>query len=476
MNLPLIFVWKLVTVRREFLAIHIIISVTENQIKIGAARFIVQIIVLFGAMSGSLFAQELGYTGVSPVNNSFGGVAVAAPIDGLAAIYWNPATISSLDMGEFQFGFGRTNPTWYGDESLGYTLLVPVIATLWLYDQIHDKATDYWEEEFGHSSSDTNNDPPKRKPENTDALMGYPRVRSFQISYVTAPSRYSHWNYGIAMTEMGQRKQRLVFDAASGEMKGVQIYRVKTIEISPALSWWNKRSLSLGISPILSIDEHPNASLPSSRDYQFWGDERGHVGFGLQLGVYYKASHDFNYGFSVKSPTWLPQQTYRWDHIVDGSPRIRRSDFSQDSPLRFAFGISYSGITNGLFAVDVRHYDFQHVGSLYDFSSNRKKRSATSLGAGMQYLVASGVVLRAGYQFTDGNCNAFDDLVCNTTLPIQSGHSIHYGLSFGDLEYWEFTLSGSNSFGNQKIRLPNGKMLDANPNHSTFWWGLRFFF
>ena len=449
---------------------------TENQIRIGLTRFIAHLIALLGVMSGSLYAQELGYTGVSPVNNSFGGVAVAAPIDGLAAIYWNPATLSSLDMGEFQFGFGRTNPPWYGDESLGYTLLVPVIATLWLYNQANKTATDYWGDEFGQSSSGSKDDIPNIKIGNKDALTGYPTVRSFQISFVTAPSRHSHWNYGFAMTEMGQRKQRIVLDSANGEVQGVQIYRVKNMEFAPALSWWNKRNLSFGISPILSIDEHPNASLPSSRDFTFLGDERGHVGLGLQLGVYYRAKNDFNLGFSVKSPSWIPHQTYRWENIGDGGLRVRRSDFSQDTPLRFAFGISYSGVTNGLFAVDVRHYDFQHVGSLYDFSSSGKRRSATSLGAGIQYNIVSGVVLRAGYQFTEGNCNAFDDLVFNTTLPIQRGQSIHYGLSFGDLEYWELTFSGSNSFGNQKIRMPDGKMLDANPNNCTFWWGLRFFF
>jgi hypothetical protein len=38
------------------------------------------LVTLLGVMGSSIFAQELGYSGVSPVNNSFGGVAVAAPI------------------------------------------------------------------------------------------------------------------------------------------------------------------------------------------------------------------------------------------------------------------------------------------------------------------------------------------------------------------------------------------------------------
>ena len=97
------------------------------------------LVALFGVMSASIFAQEIGYSGVSPVNNSFGGVAVAAPIDGTAAIYWNPATLHGFDKAEIQFGFGRTNPSWYGDESLVYSIILPVLAGLWLYSEYQDR-------------------------------------------------------------------------------------------------------------------------------------------------------------------------------------------------------------------------------------------------------------------------------------------------------------------------------------------------
>ena len=436
-------------------------------------------LALLSAMSGSMFAQELGYSGVSPVNNSFGGVAVAAPIDGTAAIYWNPATLCAFNKREFQFGFGRTNPPFYGDESLAYTVLIPAVAILWLYSVANDsKDDDYWERNRNNSSYNKYDDMPKKEPEPVehDSSPELPTVRGFHISYVNKTDSNSHWNYGFAMTEMGQRKQRFLLNPTTGEVEGVQIYRVKTIEFTPAVSWWNKRNLSFGISPILSVDEFPNASLPASGDYTFLGDKRGHVGLGLQLGMFYAAKSDFNFGFSVKSPSWIPRQTYRWENTGDGSLRVRRSDFSQDTPLRFAFGASYTGFKKALIAADVRHYDFGHVHSFYDFSSNGKRRTATSLGIGVQYHILPGVMLRAGYQFTDANCNSFDDLVFNTTLPIQSGHSTHYGLSFGDLDSWDMTFSGSHSFGNQTIHLADGRKLNANPNGSTFWWGLRFRF
>ena len=431
-------------------------------------RFFLFFAAVICVSDGLLFAQELGYSGISPVNSSFGGVAVAAPIDGNAAVYWNPATISALEKGEFQFGFGRTSPPWYGDESLGYTLLLPLAAILWSISEADDTIDD-----FSDLVGNNNNNSNKSSSGNS---AGITKIRSFNISLIASPSPFSHWNYGVTMTETGQRKQRIVLDSATGDIKGLQIYRVKNIEIAPAISWWDQKRLSFGFSPIFSIEEHPNMSLPSSAGERFLGDERGHLGFGMQLGVYYEAESDFNFGFSVKSPIWIPSQTYRWEHNTTGELRTRRSYFSQDSPLRFAFGVSYDGFADTLIGIDVRYYDFQHVGSLYDFSSNSKKRTVASVGAGVQYQMYEGLTLRIGYQYSDGNCNSFEDLLYNTTLPIQRGHSMHYGITLGETDSWDITFSGSHTFGEQRIRLADDWPVDANPNNSSFWWGLRIHF
>src|ERR1700682_2128545 len=38
----------------------------------------------------------LDLTGAGPVNRSMGGASVAAPLDGVGAIFWNPATTTAL--------------------------------------------------------------------------------------------------------------------------------------------------------------------------------------------------------------------------------------------------------------------------------------------------------------------------------------------------------------------------------------------
>jgi opacity protein-like surface antigen len=410
-------------------------------------------------------AQELRYS-ASPVNSSFGGVAVAAPIDGGGAIYWNPATIGLFYKGEFQFGFGRSSPPWYGDESLAYSLFIPVTAVVWAIQKMDSQI------DFIQNLIDDGN----RSTQTYSSSTKIPRVRAWEASYIMAPTPYSQWNYGVSISESGVRKERFYLDPATGDVAGTQIYRVKNIEFTPTISWRNKKqNFSLGFSPVFSIDEHPAASLPEIPNYQFLGENRGHFGLGMQLGAYWETSSDWNFGFSVRSPFFIPKKTYRWYNAPAGEIRKNESFFSQDSPLRFAFGISYDGIDNGLIALDVRHYDFQHVNSLYGVS-RQKKRSVTSLGLGTQYQIYEGVTLRIGYQYSDGACSSYEDLLNNATLPIQRGHSMHYGITLGEPEHWDITFAGSHSFGEQKISLGDGQSIDANPNNSAFWWGFRFHF
>src|SRR5882757_5907441 len=49
------------------------------------------------AFVGSARAQGIVAPGAGPVLRSFGGTAIAAPLDGIGALYWNPATLSFLE-------------------------------------------------------------------------------------------------------------------------------------------------------------------------------------------------------------------------------------------------------------------------------------------------------------------------------------------------------------------------------------------
>gem|GEM_PF-1686816 len=454
--------------------------------------FLLAALIFVIARPEGLYAQELGYSGLGPINSSFGGATASVPLDGSGAMFWNPATIGKLDKGEFQFGFGRENAPWYGDESLGYTILLPVAAIAWLGAEAlrtAGKAEDTWNKyqdiysdhsngnsNAGYSNgSDDVSDPPyipyiKQR--------NFPIVRGLNLSFVTAPEPYSNWNYGLAFNEFGGRKQRLIVDNTTGKAVALELYRVRSFELTPTVSWRCQKQLTFGISPIFSWDDHPNASLPDLPGYRFEGDQRNHFGMGLQLGVYWTPKSDFRFGASIRSPQWMPEKTYQWINDTTGDLITRQSHFTQDSPLRSVFGVSYHGFDRMVIAIDARHYDFHHIAPLYNMTANRGKRDVTSLALGWQYELADHFVVRIGYEFSDGRCT-YQDLVNNTSLPIQSGHSLHYGFTFGDQDAWDISFSISHAFNDQKIRLPSGSYtasLDGNPNNNAFWWGLRIHF
>ena len=60
---------------------------------------------------GPIWAQGIIFNGVGPINRSMGGASTAAPIDAAGAIYWNPATIGSLERSEVILGMELVLPT-----------------------------------------------------------------------------------------------------------------------------------------------------------------------------------------------------------------------------------------------------------------------------------------------------------------------------------------------------------------------------
>jgi|GEM_PF-5079256 len=59
---------------------------------------------LLMATPSLLHAQGLVVPFIGPVNRSMGSAAVAAPLDAMGAVYWNPATMSALPSSELSFG------------------------------------------------------------------------------------------------------------------------------------------------------------------------------------------------------------------------------------------------------------------------------------------------------------------------------------------------------------------------------------
>jgi long-chain fatty acid transport protein len=70
-------------------------------------------------LNHALLAQGVIIGAGGPVNRSMGGASVAAPIDSIGAIYWNPASISGIDRSETAFGLGLIIPNHTVSSSIG---------------------------------------------------------------------------------------------------------------------------------------------------------------------------------------------------------------------------------------------------------------------------------------------------------------------------------------------------------------------
>ena len=464
------------------------------------------LLFLLGNSTDSMYAQEITFSGVGPINHSLAGTAVALPRDSAGAIYWNPATISFLDYSEFQLGMGRHNAPWYGDEYVVGTALVVGVVVLVLIAVTDDNKSDSnndtmdWE---GHQRQNNNwlildfhigcsddcyhphpaprpaDEPEPRAPRN-------PAIRVPTLSYLYRPLG-SRWSYGLGISEYGAIKTGAI---EVGDMVGIAEYRFQGCEFMPTVSYRESRRFSIGLSPIFSIDETPNASLPVIPFSQYSGvsqNQRSKAGFGMQIGAFYSPTQRTRFGVSVRTPQWINGFTYRWADPVTGNVNTQRLSFSQDSAFRIAVGASRT-LRNDktTFSADFRYADYSHASALYDIPASfdstvrwqGSSRGVYSLAVSGEHRPWDILAFRMGYQWNHA-VTPDKAIIYNTSLPIQSGHSIHYGLTAFFNEHLDLSLSASNAFGGgmETLHTENGSVnFRRNPNGSNFWIAGRFRF
>ena len=436
-------------------------------------------------------AQEAGFSGVGPINLSMAGAATALPLDSAGALTWNPATIGALEKTEFNCGLTRSNAPWFGDEFFVGAVLFPIWLTLELADDDLDLFDDDWDrpDQPGPKPGFPFDDDPEEtegtQEEEEEAVAHEPGrrgvVRTFNVSYVYK-LKNEKYAWGIGISENGAHKNRLVPYAASGNGKIIYVvehYRVKGYEILPTFSVRPRENLYLGLSPVLTIDEFPTGSLPLEPGTETVHRSRSRFGFGVQLGAFYRTDNHWNFGFSARSPQWIQGARLEWINPADGETQRRRFSCAQDWPMRLVLGIAYTGCEQFHVAFDVRYYDFSHSRSLYGIAGRKSRtENLTSYALGVQWKTTPDGFLsfRMGYQFNDGTSD-YEDYLYNTTVPIQRGHSIHYGLTLGGSEEaFNLSVAFAHAFGDGKVDFPTEEgpvSFDANPNNSTFSIGFR---
>lgn len=364
------------------------------------------------ALASKSFGQGAYAPAVGAINRSMGSAAVAAPLDGIGAINWNPASLSGLQSSEMSFSI---------------ELLIPNIEVSSFVPGVGSGTTD---SDSGvmplpniawvHQSPD---------PRLTVGL-GVSSVAGFQTNYPADPT-----NPILAP----QRSPATAPLGGFGQVFSEATY----IDIAPTLAYKFTDRLTIGVAPVatmakLHIEPMVFAGVNDANGDGVATYPRGHGtryswGGGMNLGLYYEHDCNWRFGASVKTPRWIESFRYNTADEV-GLPISARANY--DLPLVVSVGGSYGGLKNTLLALDVRYIDYENAdgfgdtGLAADGSLNGLGwRSVVAVATGLQHRLTDKTTARIGYLYNENPIpNAQTQF--SIAAPLHYQHTIGTGLSF----------------------------------------------
>jgi len=374
-----------------------------------------------------VFGQGVYAPGVGAVNRAMGSASVAAPLDGIGAIHWNPATLSGLERSELSFslemlipdieaassvpgvGAGETN------SSSGAT---PLPNITWVHKSPNQRLT------IG---------------------LGVLSVAGFQTNYPADPS-----NPILAP----QRTPATFPLGGFGRVYSEAAF----IDLAPTMAYAINERLSIGFSPVatmakLAVEPMVFAGLNDAdgdtvSTYPRGQGSRYSWGAGANLGIYYIHNCDWRFGASVKTPRWVEDFRFNTEDEL-GNPQVARFDL--DLPMVVSVGASYAGAESFIFAMDIRYVDYDNAngfgGSGLDGNGGLIGlgwESILTVASGIQYRLTDTTFARVGYVFNE---NPIPDAQTqfNIAAPLHYQHTISGGLSFQPFSRLSINLSYSYS-------------------------------
>lgn len=336
-------------------------------------------VVAIISATAEIRAQGIFVTGVGPVNRSMAGAGTAAPLDSIGSLYWNPGSISALPKSEIAFGaellladislsssVGGTSASTTGE---GGVAVIPSIG--WVH---HVEGT---------------------------------------------PLTIGLGMYGIGgfRNNMPRDPNNLVL-SGNGGLPGPLFADAEILQIAPTVSLALTDRLSVGVAPTLSAARLMVDPLgpPIGPPGPGTGN-RVHWGGGIQVGMYYMTDHNWNLGFTIKSPQWFEQfRTFTPAGV---------SKFNLDLPMILSLGAAYTGWENWLLAVDVRYFDYKNT----DGFSELGWSNIFAAAIGAQYHVNDCWDVRFGYNFNQNPIHA-SSAFTNLATPLIQEQNIAMGTSY----------------------------------------------
>ena len=385
------------------------------------ARVVLAISIALMATS-VLKAQGIALDGAGPINRAMGGAATAAPIDSIGALLWNPATISGLPCSEIAFGMELLLPS----ETLSSSIQAGALG-----GGLPAATLSGW----------TNGEPgafPIPSMAWVNQVEGTPWAYGIGIFGVAGFSV----NYPASTSNPVLLPQSNVPGVPGG--LGHVYADAQFIQIVPTVSYSLSDRLSIGFGPSIMMArlmvDPMSFAAPDDGDgslaatYPTGCSTRYAWGGGFQIGMYYVANQNWQYGFTFKSPQWM--EPLRYDAVSEsGAPRQIKVHI--DYPMILSFGTAYRGFDRWLLACDVRYFDYRSASGFGDAAGYNALGAVTGLGwdsvvsvhLGAQYQMTERFCLRFGYQYNDNPIGG-DVAFFNVASPLIIQHIVSTGFSY----------------------------------------------
>ena len=375
-------------------------------------------IFLFSTLSSLLLlphtarAQGVFAPGIGPINRSMGSAALAAPIDGMGAINWNPASLSGMRESELSFSVEMLIPNIETASSVlgvgsGVTGsesgATPLPNMAWVYKTSNQRLT------IG---------------------FGVLSIAGFQT------------NFPADLTNPILAPQRTPETFPLGGF-GRVYSEAAFIDLAPTIAYALSEKIAIGFSPVATmakIEVEPmvfsgvndaNGDLIST--YPRGQGSRYSWGGGANLGIYYIHDCCWRFGASVKTPRWMEDFRFRTEDEL-GNPQVAR--FDMDLPLIASVGVSHGDVEELLLAVDVRYVDYENANGFGESGLDANGtlqglgwKSIVAVATGLQYRLSEAAFGRLGYVY---NQNPIPDSQTqyNIAAPLHYQHTISGGLTY----------------------------------------------
>lgn len=357
-------------------------------------------------------AQGVYAPGIGPVNRSMGSAAVAAPLEGIGALNWNPATLSALKCSEL---------------SCSVEFLIPDIDASSSVAGVGAGSTS---SESGASLLPNMAWVHKTPNERLTIGVGILSVAGFQTNYdadasnpILAPQRTTGT---FPLGGFGRVNSEAAF-----------------IDFSPNISYAVTDRFSVGVAPVLTMARLSVAPMvfaglddangDSISTYPLGAGERYSWGGGANFGAYYIYDSNWNFGASLKTPRWMEDFRFKTTD-ENGLPQVAKFDW--DLPMVVSVGTSYTGFESTLVALDIRYIDYENANGFGESGltpdgalAGLGWRSVMAVALGVQRQVSETTFLRAGYVY---NQNPIPDSETqfNVAAPLHYQHTLSGGLTY----------------------------------------------